>query len=275
MMMLQANAGRLLLPSLTLMAVINALLPAIIKSLNEPLLVAASSGFGQSYVLWFSLLLSALLLSNTHIKYRAQPRRVLLFATLISLTMVLPNATLSWILCSLCCVVWVKQINGQNDKRDILEKSAVLILLAVSIRSPVCQLLLSLFSNEILNFDAWFSGIFLQVLTPNAVIENNLITQESGHSLLILTGCSALGNLSWAMLLWFSLTTYLHHTITARAYLRVICVVILILSINGIRLSLMALDEQWYLQLHEGNGADFIEAITLLLTLTCVKWKKS
>ncbi|WP_028469052.1 hypothetical protein [Neptunomonas japonica] len=275
MMMPQANPKRLLLPVLTLMAVINALLPAIMQSLNEPLLVAASSGFGQSYVLWFSLFLSAFLLSNTQIKYRAQPRGFLLYATLISTLMVLPNATLSWVLCSLCCGIWLKQICGQDGKHTILERSAVLILFAISIRSPVCQLLLSLFSNEILNFDAWFSGIFLQILTPDAIVENNLITQESGHSLLILTGCSALGNLSWAMLLWFSLTTYLHHTITTRAYLRIVCVVVLILSINSIRLSLMALDEQWYLQLHEGDGADFIEAITLLLTLTCVKWKKS
>jgi hypothetical protein len=271
----QGNTGHLLLPALAAMSAINALLPAAMQSLTEPFLIAASRGFGQSYVLWFSLLLCAVLLSSVRIKHRSHSRKLYLCAALISVTMVLPNATLSWILCSLCCLLWFKQIDDQNNSSDILEKSAVLILFATSIRNPVCQLLLSLFSNEILSFDAWFSGIFLQLLTPDAIITHNLISQENGHSLLILTGCSALGNLSWAMLLWFSLTTYLHHTVTPRAYLRLICVVFLILIINGVRLSLMALDEQWYRHLHEGSGANVVEVITMLMTLICVQWKKS
>ena len=249
---------------------VNALLPSFLNTLSKPFSNAVSHGFGHNYVLWLSLILSAKVLLNTNLSHKSKV--YLPYLSLLSIFLILPSATTSWLICSMACVFWFLSFRETSDKCKF-EKASILILLAISIREPVCQLLLSLFSNEILRFDAWASGSILDIIYGNTVIQNNLIHKSGGHSLLILTGCSALSNISWALLLWMSLTLYIHSTLKTCDYWRVVGVIFTVLVINCSRLALMALEEDYYRVLHQQGGSMLIETITLVLTAFWVKWR--
>lgn len=266
------QADHLILPLSVCLALFNALLPALLESSKQGINLAISSGGGHSFVIWFCLLLAVKsgfgfsALTTEKQAFPIRPRLHLLGIIFLLLLILIPSASLSWIICALLCLLWAQQSDPLSQQR-----TTALIILAVAIRDPVCQVFLNLFADQILSFDARLSGIILQLTGTEFSIDNNTISQTNGYSLLILTGCSAFHNLSLALLLWLSLSLFSNQKLITQDYLRAALLCIVVLGINGTRLALMATNHSWYLFLHDGNGALLIDALIVLQTLLFVR----
>jgi len=258
-----------LLPILAALAVINAVLPAAFEHVVKLGFAAAMlNGFGQSFIIWLSIAVAIWLWSQSRSPSHAPRATILMMSAVLSLALTIPLATTAWIVAALFALLW--RFSATHDRYS---RAAVVLMLALSIREPISRLLLTLCSSEILGLDATIAALFLEASGRQFDVVGNLIVQENGYSLLILTGCSAFGNLSLSLLLWAALTLMLHQHFKRADSVRVVSVMLLVIGLNSLRLALMALGPDWYNLLHEGLGASMHETGALLLTLACIRWK--
>ena len=258
-------------PLLCFAAVLNALLPPVIVSLKTmDLTDSLITGFGHSHVIWLCLVVAMKLTYQTRNQNKAIHPGTGLLLLMASLLLVIPSATLSWLICITLALFWRYQKDSTTDAQ-----LAAVILIAIAVRDPVCQSFLHLFAQPILAFDAWISSMILILINNPATVSGNTVTLaggiNDGHSLLILTGCSAFTNLSLALLLWFTFTLYHQQYFLKQDYLRAVLLVSLILTLNGTRLAMMAIDESWYHLLHEGRSQEVLEFLTIVIALICIR----
>lgn len=256
-----------LIAIICLSAAFNAMLPNMLQNIEQSDWFSATiHGFGQSYVIWICLFL---VLKLSIIKQENECNISVLSSALLatlSIALLIPIATLSWLVCAGMCLVW-RSIKSTNDSTEIASS----ILFAIAVRDPICQSFLNLFSEQILNFDAWISGLMLVMTDNPAIVEGNTIVQPSGHTLLILTGCSVFTNLSLAFLLWISVTLYLHRVFILPDTLRALTLILCIILMNAGRLALMAIDIHWYEFLHSDYSQELIQVLTILISLLCIR----
>lgn len=265
-----SNISVYLLPFACFFAAINALLPSFINALiYEKFTHAALRGFGHSYVIWMCIGLALTLAwqQREHFKELNQTQLLLLLA--LCLLLIMPSSILCWFVCAAMSLLWL-----QLNKQDKALKVVCSMLVVISLREPLCQALLHLFAEQILTIDAWLSGALLKFTDQTITVSGNTISQVDGHTLLILTGCSAFNNLSLAMLLWFCLSMYLHTSIQRPDYQRLVILLTTILSINTGRLALMAINEDWYHYLHDGRSQELIDFLTISIALLCIRRSK-
>lgn len=258
-----------LLPILTALAVMNAVLPAAVEHVYQLGIVGALlNGFGQSFIIWLSIAIAVWLWNQSSPPTESPRATIVILSAVLSLSLVIPLATTAWIVTVLLALLW-----HCSYVHDRYSRAAVVLVLALSIREPATRLLLTLCSSEILGFDATIAALFLEASGRQFDVVGNLIVQENGYSLLILTGCSAFGNLSLSLLLWAALTLMLQQQFVRTDSVRVVAAAMLVIALNSLRLALMALGPGWYNLLHEGLGASMHELGAMLLTLACVRWK--
>lgn len=257
------------LPLLSFACALNALLPAAARSVSESGWSAAfGGGFGHSFVLWLSLLVALrLTLGDRQTTHTPHPR-IYLVCALISLVLLIPSAMLGWLLCALSAALW-----HQHCATRSIQRVAAGLLVVIALREPMIHLLLQLFSGEILAVDAWLAVQVLGLISDDFTLSGNIIAQSNGHSLLILTGCSAFGNLSLALLLWLALQLDRQRQVTGGDTLRMAGVIFTVIAINTLRLSLMGINQQWYDLLHGDDGALICDSLTLLAPLIFVRWR--
>lgn len=258
-----------LLPLLAALAIFNAMLPAAFEHIRlGGFLDSLQQGFGQSFVIWLSIAVAVRLYQHSEIDHSTPPTKVLAVAFLLSLLLSIPLATLSWCIAAMLSLLW-----RNFNRHDAYSRAVAILICAIALREPISRLCLTLFSSEILSFDASIAALLLELSNQQFVVENNVISQPNGYSLLILTGCSAFGNLSLSLLLWLALTLMLHQRIQTRDLLRIGLVAMIVIGLNALRLALMALGPDSYDLLHQGMGADVYEGLGLLCTLLCVRWR--
>jgi len=260
-----------LFPLLTLFAAANALLPAALTAVEQDSFINAMlSGFGQSFVIWFSLVVSAILWNRSTVRPFTNSRTTYIFALLLSFALLIPLATINWLICAVCAVIWLRQY-----REDPFARASALLLLAIALRDPTTKLFLTLFANQILSFDTWLTFLSLSSFYGSSFsMQGNLISQADSYGLLILTGCSSFVNLSLVLLLWLALSLRFKPSLSGIdiALASILCVGVL--ALNTFRLTLMAIDQHWYQLFHEGSGALVIELATFLLALLAIIWRK-
>lgn len=268
-----------LIPVLIGVAVFNAVLPPALLAIEQAGPVSALlSGFNQSGVVWLSLAVAVHLLlqkpSATDTPHQAQTSAVRsalpVWLICFSFLLIIPLASLAWIVAAALTIVWQRAFD-----LSVHQKAACILICAIALRGPVTLVCLTLFSSEILNFDTQAAALLLQLQGTTFSVTENVITNANGHSLLILTGCSVFTNLSLAMLLWLSLTLLYQNQIQRADTWRLAAVILVQLSLNTARLSMMATDISWYRLLHDGFGGTLFEWSTLLTALLFVKWRTS
>ncbi|WP_315983406.1 hypothetical protein [Aliamphritea spongicola] len=257
--------------ALSALAALNALLPAALTAIySQGLLQALAEGFGRSPVIWLSLLITYLLCRKAR---HEQPghRPVSLnrsitdacIAGILTLTLLLPIALLSWLVCAAAAICWLR------NSRQPYARAAAWLMISIAVREPVTQLLLNGFTDQILGFDTWLSALFLPAGDQYSV-SGNLINQANGFSLLILTGCSAFTNLSLALLLWLSVSLWYHQRLNKTDLLRAGILCLAVLIINGVRLALMATGPELYAYIHDGDGMLIVDALLFITPVLCV-----
>ena len=265
----ECHVAAYLFPILTVLAVINAILPAAVEhARNQGLIVALLNGFGQSFIIWLSIAVAIWLWAQSKSSHVYPGMMAVALAGVISLSLMIPFATTAWAAAALLAVIW--RLFGCHD---LYSRAALILVFALSVREPISRMLLTLCSSEILSFDATVAAMFLNASGHEFNVIGNLIVQDNGYSLLILTGCSAFENLSLSLLLWAALTLMLHLHFQRADSIRAGLVIVCVIGFNSLRLALMALGSDWYDMLHEGIGATAHEMGSLLLTLACVQWR--
>ena len=252
---------------IAVLSIINAILPAMMLALKQQSLTdALLSGFGQSYIIWFSLFVCFQLYA-LH-KKEGPPQRApqlwqYILALLLSISLVFPFSLSSWLSATFAATVWL--ISLPKTKQQGLIAYTAILLLAISIREPSAQLFLQVFAEQILSMDAQLAFHLLDLFSSNVSLQNNIIVNEEGASLVILTGCSAFGNLSLALLLYLSLTLFWYQSWQSRDFYKSTILILLVLITNSSRLALMSISDDTYTFIHDGMGADIFNFTVLVL----------
>ena len=252
----------------------------------------ASEGFGANYILWIALLIASQSLlqhnafsitrlfalkgtsssqsnqfiGNSFILKQDQTNRYhkflgpLLFGGALCL-MLVPMATLSWFAAGI--------LAGYLFFKGYA-KSGNLLLMLACLREPITATSLKLFSGQILNTDALLTNFILKFMGNATDLQSNIVLTETGHPLLILTGCSVFTNLSYVSLLWFALHVYFQHKVTKASWIVLGGILILTIISNSLRLALMTQSQQDYIFYHDGLGRDLFDWGLMLLVCCAV-----
>jgi len=251
----------------TVLAIINAILPAMLLSLKEMSLIEALlSGFGQSFIIWFSLFVCFQLYfkalgsrpDNTSVSHWHY-----LMAFVLSLGLILPFSLSSWLCATAASLLW--QFSLTSKQRQGSLGYAAILVFALAIREPSAQLFLQVMAEQVLAIDAKLAFLLLDLFSDQVSLQNNIIVNNDGTNLIILTGCSAFGNLSLAMLLYLSLKLFWFEKLAKRDMFNIVLLIILVLLSNSSRLALMTLSNEAYHFIHDGLGADVFDLIVLFL----------
>ncbi|MCV6589541.1 MAG: exosortase/archaeosortase family protein [Marinobacterium sp.] len=245
-------------------AFLNALLPRALELYQQQGLVhALQESGGQSLISWGALGLVLLLLHNAQYQQTAcQQATHQYLPVVLALLCCIPLASISWAVLTLAGI-WL----GWQSKGNTAQKAAGMLLVALALRGPLSALMLNLFSGPLLTMDAWLSASLLQLLGESAQQVDNLVLRADGVNLLVLTGCSSVTNLSWALLLWLTVQLWLYQQLPQRAVTMALLIVALVVGINAIRLTLMTLSQTAYQLVHDGWGGELVNLVTLLLVL--------
>ena len=250
-----------------ILAIINAILPAMLLSLKDMSFVDAFlSGFGQSFIIWFSLFVCFQLYFKA---LGASPERGsfshwhYFFAFLLSLGLILPFSLSSWLCATLAALTWQFSLTSKQRKGTL--GYAAILVFALAIREPSAQLFLQVMAEQVLAIDAKLAFLLLDLFSDQVSLQNNIIVNNDGTNLIILTGCSAFGNLSLAMLLYLSLKLFWFEKLAKRDMFNIALLIILVLLSNSSRLALMTLSNEAYHFIHDGLGADAFDLIVLFL----------
>jgi len=222
---------------------------------------SALSGFGISFIIWFAIYCSFDLLRKTDQNPASHADYAVAFVAMLLLC--IPSASISWMVVAL----FAAYCGFYGYKRGSAGRNACLIILAVALRVPVSDICLKLSADALLQFDALATLSLLKALGIAMVRQGNILVGESGHQLLIMTGCASFTNISLALLLWFTVvrTRILRWHVGLTLYALPLMAVVM--GVNIVRLSLMALSKDNYFFYHDGLGADIINALILLIAL--------
>lgn len=262
---------------IAVLSILNAILPALMLSLKEQSFRdALFSGFGQSFIIWFSLYVCIQLyrLGVKQSSVSIPPKSWQYFLALaLSLSLIFPFALSSWISATIASTAWLISLSKTQQHSSV--RYLAILLLAISIREPSAQFFLQVFAEQILSIDALLAFHLLDLFSNSVSLQNNIIVNDKGASLVILTGCSAFGNLSLALLLYLALTLFWHQNWQVKDFFKSIFLVFLVLATNSSRLALMSISDELYTFIHDGTGADvFNLAVLVLPFLVAQRFKK-
>ena len=128
--------------------------------------------------------------------------------------------------------------------------------------------MLHLLNEPLLALDAALAAAVLASFVDGVHAEGNLVLGADGARLVILTSCSSLANLSYALLFWFVVSRTLLPRLDLNAWLAAGAIAAALVALNVARLALMAASDSGYELIHGVTGRLLFEALMLLL-LTC------
>ena len=248
---------------LTLVALNGLAGPVWQASANQGWLAATLGLFGVSAVVWIALGLAAIQLSQGAVSRSP----VIWPALLVGVACLIPSAQVAWAAgaCWFTFRILQDRIGGGRVH------AGCLIALALCVRTPATWLLTTLLAEPMLQFDAVLAGWLAGFAAPITAIEGNIVINESGHRLFVMTGCSSWNNLSLALLFWFSMTRGLLPADSQPPLWQGAAIGVTVVLINIIRLSIMAQSPDMYHWLHDGSGADVVLATTAM-TVAAMTW---
>jgi len=256
---------------LSFLAAFNALLPSMLHSwFSQGPAQAISSGLGQNLTIWLALLSCGYLVIKQAPDNSLFPAKGIeqTLAVCLGLLLLIPNATSSWLIAALASVGWWKTSQPNSAAR-----TSAILMLAIALRDPLSLLGLNLLTEQLLSFDRLVTQLILS-FSLTAPEHSNIVIGEH-FNLVILTGCSSFTNISLALLLWLNCTLLLHKNTHKKDLYRIALLIVLTLSCNSLRLSMMSLSMTDYAYFHEGGGAELFSYLTTFVALLCVNWSKS
>jgi exosortase/archaeosortase family protein len=133
---------------------------------------------------------------------------------------------------------------------DAVRRRSALIVLSLSTFFFWGRLFLALGSGPLLAIDAKFVS-----LLSGLPAQGNLVSFANGENFMIAPGCSSLHGISQALILWTTTIAWFNYKVTQRLWLTLVCAIFATVTINGLRLAIIAWNPQDFDYWHVGTGA--------------------
>ena len=174
--------------------------------------------------------------------------------------MLVPSSTVAWIATGGYALWLMRRARG-----DV--RTAAALFLGLALTSLWAATLLKWLTLPITSFEAWTVGLALGLLRSDIVQTANIVGTVDGHSLVILTACSALDALP-RVLLGIAATAVFLGPLNGKRLLAAMAVATVIVFIgNEIRLLLMTWSANLYDWVHGPIGANIYDGWQVLLVL--------
>ena len=245
--------------AVALLGAANATLRPVIASIEElGWLESAGLAFGVNPAVWVALILALVgLHARGHVPLTG---RDLALAGTALLGLTIPSATISWLVVAAYALALVF-----DTRLDPTQRTAALILAVTALRAPLISAAMNLLNEPLLAFDAVLAASALAPFMEGVYAEGNLLLGPDGARLVILTSCSSLANLSYALLFWFAVSRTLMPRMERRAWLAGAVIACALVIQNVARLALMATSDAGYEIIHGPSGRLFFELLMLFM----------
>ncbi|MBE1273696.1 hypothetical protein [Enterovibrio baiacu] len=230
-------------------------------------LLTVANGLSYNLILWVNgesndpfpavLIVSLFTIMCLHRKRgkdKHKPYNVIVPCLVLSLACLIPSTLVAWVGLA-CASVWRIYFCQRAKPQQLLW-----LMIAGSFIWKSC--LFKITSSPILDAETWLIGSTLSLLYDGLIINGNHLLFAGNHDLSIGIGCSCFSNVSFVMLGWVSLF-FLKGGQSIRP-LWPITIIVLLMSLNIVRIGIMAISYDIYLVVHEGVG---LEVYNVLLTL--------
>ncbi|MEO9575637.1 MAG: hypothetical protein ABJ263_10795 [Tateyamaria sp.] len=140
------------------------------------------------------------------------------------------------------------------------------VLLAVGLHAPIVSAAGLLIGGDLLALDTKLAAAFLSLSGTPVSASAASLSVPGGMDLLLVWRCGVLGNLSVALMMWYTATRFVLGCVPARALPTAVLVATVMVAVNALRIAGMAFDAQTYEWLHDGRGASLVR----MAALACV-----
>jgi exosortase/archaeosortase family protein len=175
-----------------------------------------------------------------------------------------------WIILSTFAVVFLCRTSRTTDRQ------ALYLLIAIGIHEIFVTLCGEVFADSLLGLDALIAGSLTRLLLPEVLVTGAMLQVPGGHSVMLVWGCSSLSYVGDMMLLCWALSLLLvgNGEPVRGLWRRLALTAVITVTLNTVRLALMATDPQIYMFFHEGLGATAFR-ITILTGAVGIAWLHS
>jgi len=245
--------------TVALLGAANATLRPVTAAIDElGWLEAAGIAFGVNPAVWVALALAFIgLYAKAHVPLT---RRDLILVAGVLLGLMIPSATISWLVVSAYALALLL-----DARLEPAQRAAALILAITALRAPAVSMAMNLLNEPLLAFDAALAAATLAPFIQGVYAQGNLVLGPDGARLVILTSCSSLANLSYALLFWFAVSRSLAPRLQRRAWLAGAAIACALVILNVGRLALMAASDAGYEVIHGPSGRLLFESLMLLM----------
>jgi uncharacterized membrane protein (DUF485 family) len=173
----------------------------------------------------------------------------------------------SWIILIAFAAVFLQRTRGRGDRQ------ALYLLIAIGFHEIFVAVCGEVFAEGLLNVDALIAGSLTRLLLPEILVTGSMLHVPGGHSVMLVWGCSSLSYVGDMMLLcWAASMLLAGNDAPVRALgQRLALVAVVTVTLNSVRLALMAADPHMYEFFHDGPGATAFR-ITILAGAVSVAW---
>jgi hypothetical protein len=245
--------------AMALLGSLNAVARPVVASIHDAGWVAvAGITFGVNPAVWVALVISLAGLasgSNTPLK-----RRDVVLTAIVLLGLTVPSATASWLVLAGFSAVLMRDHSLTSTQR-----AGATILLVTALRDPLVSTATHLFNEPLLALDAMLAAMALAPFANGVHADGNLVLGPDGARLVVLTSCSSLANLSYALLFWFAVSRTLLPRLDRKAWAAGAVLALLLVALNVTRLAMKAASDAGYDVIHGPPGRLLFEVLMLLV----------
>lgn len=173
-------------------------------------------------------------------------------------------------------LLFIGVIAALGDGWSENERRAGVIMMAIGVYRVLSKLIVMLFADTILRADTAIAGLLITVLVPGSSWTGNTIRPPHDVGITVAMACSSFANLSLVSLCYTSIAVLDGGVISRRNFFAVGGVWLAVISLNTVRLVLMARSLDAYNYWHFGTGATLfgvtISAVTAAMCSFGSKW---
>jgi hypothetical protein len=254
----EVDRNRLMLV-LALLGALNAVARPVAASIQDAGWAAAAGiTFGVNPAVWVALIIALAGLGSS--LQTPLMRRDIVLTAIVLLGLTVPSATASWLVLAAFSAVLML-----DHRLAAPQHTGAAILMVTALRDPLVSTATHLFNEPLLALDAALAAMALAPFAEGVHADGNLVLGPDGARLVVLTSCSSLANLSYALLFWFAVSRALLPRLNRRAWTAGAALALLLIAQNVARLAMMAASDAGYEIIHGASGRLLFEALMLLV----------
>jgi len=245
----------------------NAVIKPAIHSIDHDGFWSASFNLFNVHPVMVGVLLLCIALIYDRRDVHGLSKKDLLAITFTLVGLLIPSATMSWLFIGLFGLYL-----ASRQTITPVQRSGAVILLVAGLREPFMTFLLQVFNSEVLALDATFTALLLSAFQDSVTAQGNMILAGNTVRLVVLTSCSSLANLSFAMLFWFAVSRAISSSISREMLVACGAIVVSMVALNIVRLTMMASSSAQYAIIHESIGKTSFAIIMVTTVSLLTVW---